>query len=79
MDGAGGQQAAFHHRRFKMTVRGLTTVGALKTRLIAMGCIVPILALILMALRGFHINFLILLIVGLVVLVVGLVWKSPSK
>ena len=51
----------------------------MKIRLIAMGCILLALSGILIIVRGFETPFLGLLAIGIVLLVVGLLWKSPKK
>jgi hypothetical protein len=51
----------------------------MKIRLIAMGCILSALSGILIVIKGFETAFLGLLAVGIVVLVVGLLWKSPKN
>ncbi len=51
----------------------------MKIRLIAMGCILSALSGVLIVVRGFEAPFLGLLAVGMVLLVVGLLWKSPKK
>ena len=51
----------------------------MKIRLIAMGCILSALSLVLIAVRGSETPFLGLLAVGMVLLVVGLLWKSSKK
>lgn len=44
-----------------------------------MGTIISVLALILMAARGFGTRFLVLLGVGIVLLVVGLLWRPKRR
>jgi hypothetical protein len=51
----------------------------MKIRLIAMGCILSALSGVLIVVRGFQAPFLGLLAVGIVLLVVGLLWKKPKK
>ena len=51
----------------------------MKLRLIAMGCIISVLGGILYVFRGYQPLLLALVGVGMVLLVVGLLWKSPKK
>lgn len=51
----------------------------MKIRLIAMGCILSALSGVLIVVRGLGTPFLGLLTIGIVILVVGLLWKSPKK
>ena len=51
----------------------------MKIRLIALGCILSALSGVLIVVKGFETPFLGLLAVGIVLLVVGLLWKSPKK
>ncbi len=51
----------------------------MKIRLIVMGCILSALSGVLIVVKGFETAFLGLLAIGIVLLVVGLLWKSPKK
>jgi uncharacterized membrane protein len=51
----------------------------MKIRLMVMGCILSALSGILIVVRGFETAFFGLLIVGVVLIVIGLLWKSPKK
>ncbi len=51
----------------------------MKLRLLAMGSIISILSLALMATRGLQISFGGLFAIGLVLLVLGLFWKQSGK
>jgi hypothetical protein len=51
----------------------------MKLRLLAMGTIISILGLALLARVGVRAQFAILFGVGIAILVAGLVWKQPSK
>lgn len=51
---------------------------AMKLRLILMGCIISIIGAFLLIARGFSTELLGVLVVGLVLLVVGLLWKKPK-
>ncbi len=51
----------------------------MKIGLIAMGCILSALSGVLIVVRGLGTPFLGLLTIGIVILVVGLLWKSPKK
>jgi hypothetical protein len=48
---------------------------AMKLRLLAMGGIISVLGTILLAVRGYSTSLVGLLAVGIVLLVVGLIWK----
>jgi hypothetical protein len=48
---------------------------AMKLRLLLMGCIITVFGVILLAVRGFETSFLGLSLVGIVLLVLGLLWK----
>lgn len=50
----------------------------MKLRLILMGCIISVLGAILLIARGYSPELLGVLLVGLVLLVVGLLWKKPK-
>ncbi len=50
----------------------------LRLRLILAGCIVSIIASVLLLVRGYGVFYLGLLIVGIVVLVAGLLWPKPK-
>jgi hypothetical protein len=51
----------------------------MKLRLILMGCIISVLGVALFAARGFSVACIGLLVVGIVLLVVGLLWKQTKK
>ena len=51
----------------------------MKIRLMVMGCILSALSGILIVVRGFETAFFGLLIVGVVLIVIGLLWKSPKN
>jgi hypothetical protein len=51
-------------------------MNGMKLRLLAMGTILSALSILLMIARGFSDAFVGLLAVGVVLLVVGIVWKS---
>jgi glucose uptake protein GlcU len=51
----------------------------MKLRLLLMGCIISALGGVLLIARGFSLNYVGLLIVGIVLLVVGLPWKQTKK
>ncbi len=48
---------------------------AMKLRLLLMGCIITAIGVILLAARGFATSFVGLSLVGIVLLVLGLLWK----
>jgi len=50
----------------------------MKLRLLLMGCIISAIGAILLATRGFATDFVGLLAVGLVLLVLGILWKSQK-
>jgi membrane-bound ClpP family serine protease len=51
----------------------------MKLRLIVMGCIISVLGCALLIVRGYSPELVGLLVVGIVVLVVGLLWKQTKK
>jgi len=52
---------------------------ALKLRLILAGCIVSVLGAVLLVVRGYSPGLLGVLVVGIVILVVGLLWRKPKS
>lgn len=51
----------------------------MKRRLILMGCILSALGAILLVARGYSPALLGILVVGLILLVVGLLWRKPKN
>ena len=51
----------------------------MRLRLIAMGCIFSVLGAILLGARGYSVVLLGLLIVGIVLLLIGLFWRTPKQ
>jgi C4-dicarboxylate transporter len=51
----------------------------MKLRLILMGCIISVLGGALLIVRGYSPAFVGLLVVGIVFLVVGILWKQTKK
>lgn len=50
----------------------------MRLRLIAMGCIFSVLGAFLLLSRGYSVELLGLILVGIVLLVVGLLWRAPK-
>ena len=51
----------------------------MKLRLILMGCIISVLGGILLIIRGYAPEHLGVLVVGVILLVMGVLWKQPKK
>ena len=51
----------------------------LKIRFILAGCIVAIIGLVLLIIHGLSVFYIGLIIVGIIVLVIGLIWKPKAK
>lgn len=51
----------------------------MRLRLIAMGCIFSVLGAIPLGARGYSVVLLGLLIVGIVLLLIGLFWRTPKR
>ena len=51
----------------------------MKVRLILMGCIISVLGIILLVARGYSIELLGVLLVGLILVGIGLVWRKPKS
>jgi membrane-bound ClpP family serine protease len=54
-------------------------MDSMKLRLILMGCILTVIGVILLILHGFSPAFVGILIIGIVLFVVGYVWKPRKK
>lgn len=50
-----------------------------KWRLVLAGCIISVLSVVLMAARHFSATFAGLLVVGIILLIVGLIWKGKEE
>ncbi len=50
-----------------------------KLRLLLAGCIIAVLGVVLLILRGFSIPFVALIAVGIVLFVIGIIWKPKVK
>jgi hypothetical protein len=55
--------------------RGVEKANSMKLRFLLMGCIISAIDAILLIARGFSSGFFGLLLVGIVLLVLGLLWK----
>jgi hypothetical protein len=60
-------------------ITGDTSLNSMKLRFLAMGSIISILSLALLASRGIEISYVGLLGVGILLFVVGLLWKRGEQ
>ncbi len=54
-------------------------MDSMKLRLIAMGGILIVLSIVLSVLRGFGVGYIGILIVGIILAVIGVLWKPRKK
>jgi hypothetical protein len=54
-------------------------MDSMKLRLILMGCILTVIGVILLVLNGFSAPLVGILIIGIILAVVGIVWKPRKK
>lgn len=54
-------------------------MDSMKLRLILMGCILTVIGVILLIIRGYSASFVGILIIGIVLAVVGVVWNPRKK
>jgi len=54
-------------------------MDSMKLRLILMGCILTILGMVLLILRGFSAPLVGLLIIGIILALIGILWKPGKK
>jgi hypothetical protein len=57
----------------------LNARATMKVRLIAMGCILIVLGIILLIARGYSAPLIVLPVIGIVLAAVGVVWKPRKK